>query len=76
MMFKRKVKADIGNFVKAKTRNGEVQGVLVPFRGKKMVETRSGIQDIQEVTEVSPTQTLGEDTVHFLRAVRRRHGLT
>ena len=75
-MFKKKVKAKLGNYVKARTKQGEVKGVLVPFRGKKMVETRSGIQDIQEVTDVTPTQSLGDDTKHFLQAVRRRHDLS
>lgn len=75
-MFKKKVKADLGKFVQAKTRNGEIKGVLVPFRGKQMVESRSGIYDIREVTDVTPTQTLGKDTRNFLQAVRRRHELS
>ncbi|GCE06162.1 hypothetical protein [Dictyobacter aurantiacus] len=71
---KKKVKADLGKFVKAKTRDdGEVKGVLIPFRGKQMVENRNGIYDISEVTDVTPTQTLGEDTLNYLQAVRRRH---
>ncbi|GAC1360281.1 MAG: hypothetical protein NVS2B12_02720 [Ktedonobacteraceae bacterium] len=74
-MFGKKVKANMGEYVKAKTKGGEVDGVLVPFRGKKMIETSSGIQDIQEVTNVTPTQNLGDDTKHFVKAVRRRHGL-
>ncbi|GCE20179.1 hypothetical protein [Dictyobacter kobayashii] len=74
-MFKKKVKADLGKFVKAKTRDGEIKGVLVPFRGKQMVENRSGIYDIREVTDVTPTQTLGKDTRVYLQAVRRRHDL-
>ncbi len=72
-MFGKRVKADMGQYVKAKTKSGEVNGVLVPFRGKKMVETSDGIQDIQEVTAVTPTQNLGDDTKHFVKAVRRRH---
>ena len=76
-MFKRKkVKADVGNYVKAKTKRGEVGGVLVPFRGKEVVETPSGMQDIQEITDVTPTQKLGDETQHFVKAVRRRHGLS
>jgi len=77
MFFKRRkrVKADVGNYVKAKTKHGEVKGVLVPFRGTEWVETRSGIRDIQEVTDVTPTQSLGDETMHFVKAVRRRHGL-
>jgi hypothetical protein len=77
MFFKRRkrVKADIGNYVKAKTNQGEVKGVLVPFRGKESVETRSGIRDIKEITEVTPTQNLGDETMYFVKAVRRRHGL-
>ncbi|GHO83096.1 hypothetical protein [Dictyobacter formicarum] len=75
-MFKKKVKADLGKFVQAKTRDGEIKGVLVPFRGKQMVENRSGIYDIREVTDVTPTQTLGKDTLNFLQAVRRRHELS
>ena len=77
MFFKRRkrVKADVGNYVKAKTTQGDVKGVLVPFRGKEWVETRSGIRDIQEVTDVTPTQSLGDETMHFVKAVRRRHGL-
>jgi hypothetical protein len=77
MFFKRRkrVKADVGNYVKAKTRQGEVKGVLIPFRGTEWVETRSGIRDIQEVTDVTPTQSLGDETMHFVKAVRRRHGL-
>ncbi len=75
-MFKKKVKANLGNYVKARTKQGEVKGVLVRFRGKKVVETRSGMQDIQEVTDVTPTQNLGDDTLHFLKAVRRRHDLS
>jgi hypothetical protein len=77
MFFKRRkrVKADVGNYVKAKTKRGEVKGVLVPFRGKEMVETKSGIQDIREITDVTPTQNLGDETMHFVKAVRRRHGL-
>lgn len=72
-MFGKRVKADMGQYVKAKTKGGEVNGVLVPFRGKKMVETSDGIQEIQEVTDVMPTQSLGDDTKHFVKAVRRRH---
>jgi len=77
MFFKRRkrVKADVGNYVKAKTTQGDVKGVLVPFRGKEWVETRAGIRDIQEVTDVTPTQSLGDETMHFVKAVRRRHGL-
>jgi hypothetical protein len=77
MFFKRrkKVKADVGNYVKAQTRQGEVNGVLVPFRGKEWVETKSGIRDIQEVTGVTPTQNLGDETMYFVKTVRRRHGL-
>jgi hypothetical protein len=76
-MFKRKPKknADVGNFVKAKTKHGEVRGVLISFRGKKMVETRSGIEDFQEITDVTPTQKLGAETQHFMKAVRRRRDL-
>jgi hypothetical protein len=75
-MFGKRIKAAMGNYIKAKTKRGEVTGVLVPFRGKQMVETRSGIEDIQRVVDVTPTQKLGEDTKHFVKAVRRRHGLT
>lgn len=75
MFKKKKVKADLGKFVQAKTRDGEIKGVLIPFRGKQMVENRSGIYDIREVTDVTPTQTLGKDTRNFLQAVRRRHAL-
>jgi hypothetical protein len=73
-MFKKKIEADVGEYVKARTRRGEVNGVLVPFRGRKMLQTRLGIEDVELVTAVTPTQSLGEDTRHFLRAVRRRHG--
>ncbi len=72
-MFGKRVKANMGQYVKAKTKDGEVNGVLVPFRGKKMIETSDGIQEIQEVTDVTPTQNLGNDTQHFVKAVRRRH---
>jgi len=72
---KKKVQADVGSYVKAATKEGEVTGVLIPFRGKEMVETRSGIEDIKEITDVTPTQELGDDTQHFVSAVRRRHGI-
>jgi len=72
---KKKVQADVGSYVKAETKDGEVTGVLIPFRGKEMVETRSGIEDIKEITDVTPTQELGDDTQHFVSAVRRRHGI-
>jgi hypothetical protein len=75
-MFRKKRNAELGQYVEAKTKQGEVKGVLVPFRGKKMVETRSGIQDVQEVVDVTPTQNLGADTQHFVKAVRFRHGLS
>jgi len=74
-MFGKRVKANMGEYVKARTSRGEVMGVLIPFRGKKMVETSSGIEDIQSVVAVTPTQKLGDDTKHFVKAVRRRHGL-
>ncbi|HEY7417246.1 MAG TPA: hypothetical protein VH593_18830 [Ktedonobacteraceae bacterium] len=72
---RKKVQAGIGSYVKAETEDGEVTGVLIPFRGKEMVETRSGIEDIKQVTGVTSTQDLGEDTQHFVKAVRRRHDL-
>jgi hypothetical protein len=75
-MFKRKIKAELGNYVEAKTKQGAVKGVLVPFRGKKVVETRSGIQDVQEVMHITPTQNLSADTQHFVKAVRFRHDLS
>ncbi|WP_151756914.1 hypothetical protein [Dictyobacter vulcani] len=75
-MFKKKVKANLGKFVQAKTKDGEIKGVLVPFRGKQMVENRSGIYDINEITDVTPTNTLGKDTLSYLRAVRRRHDIS
>lgn len=77
MFFRRRkrVKADIGNYVKAQTSQGEVKGVLVPFRGREWVETKSGIHDVKEITDVTPTQKLGDETMHFVKAVRRRHGL-
>ncbi len=74
-MFGKKVKANIGEYVKAKTSQGEVKGVLIPFRGRKMIETSAGIQDIQAITDVTPTQKLGHDTKQFVNTVRRRHGL-
>ncbi len=40
-MFGKRVRANMGEYVKAKS--GEVKGVLVPFRGKKMIETSDGI---------------------------------
>lgn len=75
-MFKRKIKAPLGKYVKAKTKKGEVKGVLIPFRGKEMVESPSGIYDIREITDVTPTVTLGKDTLHYVRAIRRRHDLS
>jgi hypothetical protein len=72
---KKKVQADVGSYVKAETKAGEVTGVLIPFRGKEMVETRSGIEDIKQIKDVTPTQQLGDDTKHFVNAVRRRHGI-
>ncbi|BCL80462.1 hypothetical protein ccbrp13_29270 [Ktedonobacteria bacterium brp13] len=74
-MFKKKVQANLGKYVKAKTSKGEVTGVLIPFRGKQMVESPSGIHDFREITDVTPTQTLGADTLHYVRAIRRRHDL-
>ena len=72
---KKKVQADVGSYVKAETKAGEVTGVLIPFRGKEMVETRLGIEDIKDIKDVTPTHELGDDTKHFVSAVCRRHGI-
>jgi hypothetical protein len=72
---RKRVKADIGNYVKAETRSGEVTGVVVPFRGKEVIQTREGMEDIKRVTDIPETQELGEDTQHFVKSVRRRFGM-
>ena len=74
-MFRKKKKVQLGKYVKAKTKDGEVKGVLVPFRGKQMVESPSGIHDFREITDVMPTKMLGKETLRYVRAIRRLHGL-
>jgi hypothetical protein len=72
---KKRVKADVGNYVKAETKSGEVTGVVVPFRGREVIQTREGIEDIKRVTDIPPAQDLGDETQHFVKSVRRRYGV-
>jgi hypothetical protein len=72
---KKRVKADVGNYVRAETKSGEVTGVVVPFRGKEVIQTREGIEDIKRVTDIPPAQDLGDETQHFVKSVRRRYGV-